>query len=401
MPVAAAKRNEAWRGARAGRFVVLGAGLALLAACSANLPMFDQPAPPPPTPATPAPAVGGDVFGSGPVKVGLILPLTQGGQPSAIGQSLRNAAELAVEESEFKDVTLTVQDDRSTPEGAQQAAQAQLAGGAEILLGPLYSADVRQVGGAARSAGKPVIAYSSDASVASSGVYLLSFLVESYVDRVMSYAASKGKKVFAVLAPQNDFGNVAVTEAQLEASRLNVQLVTIARYPAGQPAAGAQQVASATAPVDAVLIAEPADAAAAAAAALASKGFKGQILGTGLWNDPKALNAPGLNGAWIAGPENASFDQYAAKYRAKFNAEPARLSTLAYDSVSLVVALAHTQAAPHFGAAVLTNPSGFRGADGVFRFLPDGRNERGLAVMQIGNGTTTILAPAPRDFAGG
>ena len=42
----------------------------------------------------------------------------------------------------------------------------------------------------------------------------------------------------------------------------------------------------------------------------------------------------------------------------------------------------------------MTNPTGFNGADGVFRFKPDGSNERGLAIVQISNGTTTVISPA-------
>jgi hypothetical protein len=36
----------------------------------------------------------------------------------------------------------------------------------------------------------------------------------------------------------------------------------------------------------------------------------------------------------------------------------------------------------------------------VFRFRPDGQNERGLSVLQINNGATTVVSPAPRSFAG-
>ena len=403
MPDAAADSGFARASRRAILPAALGAGLLWLAGCSSSSlgPLSDAtPAPPPPAPAV-APAVGGETFGAGPVKVAAILPLTQNGQPSAIGQSLRNAAQLAVEESGANDITLTVQDDRSTPEGAAQAAQAAIGGGAEIILGPLFAADVRQVGTVAKAANKPVIAFSTDASVASSGVYLLSFLIEGYVDRIMEYAASKGKKTFAVMAPQTDFGNVVVNEAQLEASRLNVTVSVIARYAPGQAASGAPQIAGASPPADAVLIAEPADSAGAAAAALTIKGYAGQILGTGVWVDSKALNAAALNGAWIAAPEGAGFAAFAQRYKAKFGSDPVRLATLAYDSASLVAALARTQGAQRFSAAILTNPSGFNGADGVFRFRPDGPNDRGLAVLRIGAGATTVLAPAPKSFAGG
>ena len=110
---------------------------------------------------------------------------------------------------------------------------------------------------------------------------------------------------------------------------------------------------------------------------------------------------PALQGAWFAAPENAGFAAFAQRYRAKFNSDPTRLATLGYDAVSLVAALAKTQPPQRFSEAALTSPSGFNGADGVFRFRSDGRNERGLAVMQIDNGSANVLSPAPHSFAGG
>ena len=44
--------------------------------------------------------------------------------------------------------------------------------------------------------------------------------------------------------------------------------------------------------------------------------------------------------------------------------------------------MARTQGGQRFSAEVLTNPSGFAGIDGLFRFRADGTNERGLAVMR-------------------
>src|SRR5581483_5876151 len=147
------------------------------------------------------------------------------GGPSAIGASLRNAAARAVQESGGNDITLMVQDDHSTPEGAAQATQAAIGAGAELIIGPLFAPGVREAGRIAKGAGKPVIAFSTDASVASHGVYLLSFLIEGYVDRIMDFAKSRGKKSFAVIAPQGDFGNVAVSEFQRNSSRLGVTVV--------------------------------------------------------------------------------------------------------------------------------------------------------------------------------
>ena len=232
--------------------LVAAAGFALtLAACNLTSVPFINDNPPPPASA-PVPHVQsqplgggggtvGETVGTGPVRVGAILPLTQNGDPSVIGQSLRNAAQLAVEESGASDITLMIVDDHSTPDGAAQAAQQVVGAGAEIIVGPLFAADVVQAARAAKSADRPMIAFSTDTTVASRGVYLLSFLIESYVDRIVDYAATHGKKSFAVLAPESDYGNVAVSEFQAAAGRLNARVVTIARYPPGQPATGMQQ----------------------------------------------------------------------------------------------------------------------------------------------------------------
>jgi hypothetical protein len=121
-------------------------------------------------------------------------------------------------------------------------------------------------------------------------------------------------------------------------------------------------------------------------------------LGTGVWNDARVLKLPALQGAWFAAPENAGFNAFAGRYKAKFGSEPARIATLSYDAVSLVAALARTQGPSRFSDGTLTNTSGFNGADGVFRFRTDGPNERGLAVLQVSNGAAVTVSAAPRSF---
>ena len=110
----------------------------------------------------------GETLGTGPVRVGMILPLTQNGAPSPIGVSMRNAAQLAIDEFSGPSITLMVQDDRSSPDGAAQAAQAEVGAGAQLILGPVYANDVRQAASAAKAAGRPMIAFSTDVSVAAS-----------------------------------------------------------------------------------------------------------------------------------------------------------------------------------------------------------------------------------------
>jgi hypothetical protein len=358
-------------------------------------------APPPSAPTGAGGPAVGETLGTGPVRVGMVLPLTQNGAQGPVGVSMRNAAQLAIDEFAGPYIALMVQDDRSTPDGAGQSTQAEIGAGAQLILGPVYANDVRQAASVAKAAGKPMIAFSTDSSVASPGVYLLSFLIESYVDRIAEFAASRGKKAFAVMAPQNDYGNIAVAQFQQTAGRLNTPVVVVARYAPGQPQDAAPQISAVSSQIDALFIPDQADGMPAVAGALATAGIKTQLLGTGVWNDARVLRLPQLQGAWFSAPDNAGFNALAQRYKTKFGSEPTRLATLSYDAVTLAGALARGAGPDPFSAAALTNVSGFNGADGVFRFRADGANERGLAVMEIDNNAAVVIGPAPRSFAGG
>ncbi len=382
---------------------MLGGGLVLsLGGCNAvgvDMPS-DSGRPGPSVPPANGPPVG-EALGTGPVRVGMILPLTQnGGGPNPIGVSMRNAAQLAIDGFGAPYITLMIEDDHSSADAAAQAAQAELGAGAQLILGPVFANDVRSASAAAKSAGKPMIAFSTDVTVAAPGVYLLSFLIQGYVDRILQYAVSSGKKSFAIMAPQNDYGSVAADRFQDRAQSLNVQMVVTARYSAGQMAGAAQQVAAVQGQIDALFIPEQADAMPAVANALASANVKTKFLGTGVWNDPRVLKLPQMQGAWFSAADDSGFDAFAQRYKAKFNSDPARLATLAYDAVTLAAALARNGTDP-FNQAALTNISGFNGADGVFRFRDDGTNERGLAVMEIDDNAAKVISPAPRSFAAG
>ena len=356
----------------------------------------------------PAPSVPGTTIGTGNVKVALILPLSAGGQAGAAAVSLRNAAELAMSEFSQPDIQLLVKDDRGTPDGARAATQAAISEGAELILGPLFADAVRAAGQVARGAGRPVIAFSTDAGVAAPGVYLLSFMPESEVERVVAYAARQGQRSFAALIPNTAYGRVAQAAFQTAVARNGGRIVAMETYDRASAAAQAAKIAAvaggASPQVNAVFVPDSGDSLIAVAQALHGAGVdpqKVRMLGTGVWNEARIFSQPGLQGGWFAAPDAAGFNAFAQRYRAKYGSDPTRIATLGYDAVSLAAALVRTQGAQRFSEPVLTNASGFAGADGVFRFNPNGTNERGLAVLEIRNGTAVPVSPAPRQLGAG
>jgi hypothetical protein len=387
---------------RVDRRIVLATGLSsLLAACGSFSPGdFFSGAPQPNT----APQAG-TAIGTGQVKAALILPLSAGGNAGVTAQSMRNAAELALAEFNSPDIQMLVKDDGGNAGGAQQAAQQAIGEGAEIILGPLFAHSVAPVGQLARTRGVPVIAFSTDSNVAGRGVYLLSFLPEADVERLIGYAATQRKRSYAAAIPDNPYGTVVEAAFKQSVARRGGRIVSLVRYSfdRSQLQATVRTLAQAARQVDAVFIPDTADTVPQIVQALAANGVdtkRVQLLGSGLWEDPQIFSNAQLDGAWYAGPDVTGFRNFSGRYRSRFGQDPVRTATLVYDAVALVAALTKTQGPRRFSEEVLTNSSGFTGIDGLFRFRREGINQRGLAVMRVSSTGGQIISPAPRSFGG-
>ena len=346
------------------------------------------------------PAEQSAAVGTGHVKVGLILPLSASGNAGVAAQSMRNAAEMALAEFQNPNIQLLIKDDGGSAQGAQQGTQQALDEGAEMILGPLFASSVPATAQLTRAKGVSVIAFSTDSSVAGRGVYLLSFLPESDVNRIVDYAVGTGKRSFAACLPDNAYGNVVEATFKQAAGRKGGRIVAFEKYGADR-ATAARTVAQSLGQADALFLADDGESLVATADAMTAAGanLKNiQLLGTGLWDNPRVSASLALQGGLYAAPDPAGFRGFSGRYRAKFGADPVRTATLAYDAVALVAALARTQGPQRFSSEVLTNPSGFAGIDGLFRFRADGANERGLAVMRVASGGSQPVAGSPKSF---
>ncbi len=316
---------------------------------------------------------------------------------------MKNAAEMALAEFQNPDLQLLIKDDAGTSGGAQQAAQQALDENAEIILGPLFGLSVPAVAQSARARNISVIAFSTDSSVAGRGVFLLSFLPESDVNRIVDYAASTGKRSFAALLPENAYGNVVEVAFKQRVAQRGGRVVAFQKY-ASDPAqmqSAARTMAQSLGTADSLLLADDGDVLGRLAEQMTAGGAdlkRIQLLGTGLWDNPRVFADSALQGGIYAAPDPTGFRAFSKRYRAKYGQDPVRTATLAYDAVALVAALAKTQGGQRFSAETLTNPSGFAGIDGLFRFRSDGTNERGLAVLRAAAGGGQILVGPPKTF---
>ncbi len=402
-------------------------------------------APPAPLPEivapTPPPAETPPALPPGPASVALLLPLS--GPSAKVGQAMFEAAQMALFDIGGAAMVLLPLDTEGTPEGAARAAETAARDGARLILGPLFSASVAAVAPIARRAELNVIAFSSDRNVAGPGVYVMGLLPRQQVARVVGFAAGRGVTRIAALASAGIYGRTAVAALKEATAALGVELVDIAYFPETARTASevsdivrlftdydrrrgnllAQKRALAgrddevsretlrrletldtlgEVGFDAVLIPDGGLALTTVAPLLPYYDVDPRtvrILGTAAWESADLASEPALVGAWFAAPPPEARRPFEDRFVKLFAHAPRRIATLAYDAVALAGALARMPDETGFAAAALTNPSGFRGVDGLFRFNPDGTNERGLAVLEVTAKGLATVSPAPRSFA--
>jgi ABC-type branched-subunit amino acid transport system substrate-binding protein len=274
------------------------------------------------------------------------------------------------------------------------------------MIGPLFAQEVSGAAPVARQANVPMIAFSSDEKVAGNGVYLLSFLAGRDVPRTVSYALAHGKHNFALLIPQSPYGRLAEAAFAKSVGRGGGQAVVRATFPPNDANAmlgPVRQVANAmkAGQIDVLFLPAGPEDLQSLAPLLSSNEVTSkrlQFIGTGQWDYPNVGKEAALVGGWFPAPDPMGWSNFAGKYAKTYGSTPPRIASLAYDAVSLAVSLSSNPPGQRYTATTLRRGSGFAGVDGLFRLLPDGTSERGLAILEVRDYGLEVLEPAPNNF---
>lgn len=341
-----------------------------------------------------------------PVRIGLLLPLSGFGAQAAMARGMKQGGELALFELDTPLVQLIVKDDKGTAEGAAQAATDAIGEGAEILVGPLTAEATVAVAPVARQANVPVLSFSNDRRAAGPGVYLMSVLPEQDVERIVAYAAGRGKRRFAALLPDDGYGHVIEPALHRAVQRHGGSVAAVTRYPLTANAMlepvrimadGIRQSTDTVVPVDTLLVAGGAEVLPQIDPILTYSGVRSdtvQLIGTGGWDYPNAGRAQAFVGGWYPGADPHGWRDYVQRFSRTFGQPPVRLSSLAYDAVSIAITLSSAEPGRRFTADALTRPAGFTGIDGHVRFRADGLSERSIAVLELQTFGGHVLDPA-------
>ncbi len=354
--------------------------------------------------------VGQSIDTSDPVPVALLVPRGSGtGSDDFLAQNLENAARLAIADLEGAKIELRVYSTAGDPATAASAAATAVNDGAKIILGPLYSEAANAVGVAVAGRNVNVLSFSNTTSIAGGNVFVLGSTFENTANRLVQYGTRNGINRYLVAYGDNPSGQVGSQAIASAVQNNGGQVVGMESYPLSQQgiftstrrivgsvrSSGAQAVfTTAGAAADLPLI----------ATALPDAGMNTdttKIVGLTRWDTVPQLHAlPGIQGGLFAMPDQSTAALFANRYAATYGEQPHPLAGLAYDGIAAIGALVAAGNTEALTKSALTSPQGFRGTSGVFRLLPNGLNQRALAVATITENQVVILEQAPRSFGG-
>lgn len=391
---------------RAFRIGAAAISTALLAACAAGDPTDA------PTAAIVPPLDAATAENRPPVKIALLLPMGGMGETAAIAKHMKQAAELALFERNDPSIQLITKDDGGTAAGARAAADVAVRDGAEIILGPLFAKSVVGVSPVARQARVPVLAFSNDTQVAGNGIYLMSVLPRQEVDRIVAYAAARGKRRFAALIPDTAYGRVVAAAFRRAVQRSGGSTAIVEMYPPGangmlRPSKRVVEAirtnAAAGAPVDALFLPGDQDLLPQIGPVIAYSGLdtsRVQLLGTGAWDFPSIGRDKAFIGGWYPSADPVAWRSFAERFATTFGSAPPRIAGVAYDAMSLAISLSTNPPGTRYTTGNLTRENGFAGVDGIVRLDASGLSQRALAVLEVQSFGATVIDPAPRSFHG-
>lgn len=354
----------------------------------------------------PGPSTGS----GGKVQVALLIPSGSGKeQDELFGLSLENAARLAM--ADLSNVTIELTVYRTAGDAALAAALAKQAvdEGAQVILGPFYSEEANAAGAAVASSGVNVLAFSNNTSIAGGNVFVLGQTFENTARRLAGYAVRNGRGKIMIVHDKNVAGELGKTAISNGIAAAGGSVAGVSSYEFSQngiveATRGIVEAAKATGANALFLTADTAGALPLLSQLLIENGIDRasvQFIGLTRWDVPAGtLALPGVQGGWFALPDPGLQTQFQTRYMAAYGSAPVAVAGLAYDGIAAIGALAASAGGGPISREALIQPSGFVGVSGIFRFLPNGTNDRGLAIAAIRDNQMVVIDSAPRSFGG-
>jgi len=357
------------------------------------------------------PAGGGpSIDPSQPVAVALLVPHgAANAQEQQLARDLEAAARLAAADLQGVQIDLRVYGTAGNPGQARTAALNAVADGARIIVGPLHAESANAAAVAVADQGVNVLAFSNNSTIAGGNLFVLGQTFNNTASRLANFAVRQGKNRILAVYSDNLAGRLGRNAIEQAVTSGGGQFAGSVGYEFSQQgvASAVPRIKDAASQSNANAIFMTSNTAGALplfSQMLPEAGLSPentQYIGLSRWDVPaQTTSLPGVQGGWFAVPDPQRSAAFKSRFQAANGRAPHVISGLAYDGIAAIGALAKSGNRDTLSRARLTQSAGFQGVGGVFRFRPNGTNERGLAVATIRDQQVVVIDPAPQGFGG-
>jgi hypothetical protein len=121
-----------------------------------------------------------------------------------------------------------------------------------------------------------------------------------------------------------------------------------------------------------------------------------KFIGTSIWENTALNKESTMVGSWYPSLTRQNNSYFFNKYTELFEERPSSLYAFGYDAVALASAIVRN--GKDELDSKITNPEGYLGINGVFRFFPNGLNQHSLDIKEVRASGNYIVDPGPRKF---
>lgn len=322
------------------------------------------------------PAAGGvapaDQFGSGARVVGIIAFDESNNLSDGAPDSVARAAQLAATTLNGNPLTVLVRTIAADGSNLSSVISDFEAANASMVIGSNSESNVALVARAMILRKVPTISMTSFSDLALQ-LYGGGYVPNEEAVTLVNEAAKRGYASIAVVTTEGAASQAFTRSVLSLAAAAGLNARPIDGSTDSQFLAGMTGLAAAGEKVSAVVFAAgPARAAAMMSLIQPDERFRGMaVIGNSGWDLTPKLPAA-LKGAWYTSVASDGMTEFAEKFRAA-NGQTATLNAaMVYDLVVLAAALPQTVGDEPYHPEVMTNPQGFKGFTGQFRFGPTG-----------------------------
>lgn len=336
-----------------------------------------------------------ETFGSGSVRVSMIVNRTDTNGVNAKGLAYRNGAVMAAKDLGADSIKLVVIDAKGNPEQVQSLAKAEIKKKTGLLIVPGDAGTIAGVSSLVSSGSPPTIALGT---ASGQGVY--SFL-PSAADGLtvgIRYAAAGKKKTVLIVAPQAN-ANSFLTAVKKGLDN-NINVSGIAPYVGAPAAADFIRLFSAKIKnAEIIAFAGRGKFVGNVAAELKKTPNYRKIVLVGREDWPAdLLKSPALQGSIVATRDTSGTSLIADRYTKAYSQAFSNSAAYAYDLIALASGLVRAKGASGLSKQQITVTSGFGGSTGLFRFGSNGNAERLYQISKVENGALKVVQKSPAGF---